>query len=198
MSPLPQRKKTAEELAQLRETLGVPTPPSADSSPAPSSAAQPEVDPEPVRPASPPKPVRSLRKSEREPVSSSPRSSAPRAAKAAGSLPARRHSDRDLNEMRLQQAFATRPPIGHLQSLAAHPAVLGFGYLLTAASALCAWRLQDYWPTAAAAGGALVLAVYIFIRKVRSRHHAGFIAVLVLFILAFAALYHFPQLRHAT
>src|SRR5690606_31360780 len=140
-----------------------------------------------------PKPVRSLRKSERSPTSSAPRSTA-----SSGTLPVRRHSDRELNEMRRQQAFATRPPIGHLQSLAAHPLILGFGYLLTISSALCAWRLQEYWPTAATSGVALALAAFIFTRKARSRHHAGFIAILALLILAFAALYHFPQLRHAT
>lgn len=83
MSLLPQRKKSAEEIAKLRETLGIPgqAPAEAESPVLPamdsSVAANTEVAASPSQeidassspaPSHPPKPVRSLKKSEREPV----------------------------------------------------------------------------------------------------------------------------------
>jgi len=73
---LPQRKKSAEELAKLREELGVFVPPPAPPSPTPQAppasaapVAPPEISPMPSAPIyRGPKPVSSLRKSERVPL----------------------------------------------------------------------------------------------------------------------------------
>ena len=83
MSLLPQRKKSAEEIAQLRESLGIGGPtPDATESPAAETAPAPEVQYSPPEPAipqetppalappgkEPAKPVHSLKRSERVPV----------------------------------------------------------------------------------------------------------------------------------
>jgi len=187
---LPQRKKTAEELAKLRESLGIPDavppaaaprwspdPPPAQPGPA---AAEPAGGAEP--PPDEPKPVRSLRKSEQHPLPA--RRPPPTAGVPAGEakLPTRRRSDRELNELRRHAAMETRPPIAHLQSITAHPVLLGIGYLLALAGGV----------------GGLLVAAFIFRKKPRSTHHAGFIAVIALFVIVFGALYLFPQLRHAS
>jgi hypothetical protein len=87
MSLLPQRKKSAEEITKLRETLGIPGQATAEEE-APATAPSPAVPvidsnaasqkevaeavaPSPAEPH-PPKPVRSLKKSERMPEAEEP------------------------------------------------------------------------------------------------------------------------------
>ena len=70
MSLLPQHKKSAAEIAQLRESLGIPALPTED---APAAAAEPQFmapppAPSPHTPPPGPKPVHSLKRSERLPV----------------------------------------------------------------------------------------------------------------------------------
>ena len=104
MSLLPQRKKSAEEIAHLRESLGVPAlPESKEEPPAPDTivpthhqailAHHPEPGPEEpgTRPISP-KPVRSLRKSEQVPVLMP----VPAEPTANSQLPVYRHSDEEI------------------------------------------------------------------------------------------------------
>ena len=45
---------------------------------------------------------------------------------------------------------------------------------------------------------ALLIAVFIALKKPLSRHHAAFIAVITLFVIVFGALHFFPHLRNAT
>jgi len=72
MSLLPQRKKSAEEIAKLRESLGIDVPPDALEEPQPVASVEisPSVPLAPFPVADPPeaKPVRSLRRAERIPV----------------------------------------------------------------------------------------------------------------------------------
>ncbi len=215
MSPLPQRKKSAEELAKLREDLGIPdqAPPPPDLAnrlpPVPPLAgekapAKEKKDPLPAGPAletgeepSPaisPKPVRSLRKSERLPSGTRPPTRKPDSA-----LPVKRHSGEDLDEIRRREALArlSQPQPPPFIALLAHPAIPAAGYVFALIGAVCAWRdLPIAWMLAFEIL-ALAIAAFIFLKKTLSRHHAGFIAILAVFIVIFSVLHYFPQLQNA-
>lgn len=251
MSHLPQRKKTAEEIAKLRENLGVPTLQDAESEkpvaaapdtlvpepheasivhhpaePAPDTlvsnhhesivvhhAAPPETAPEvsenpadapdeePETVSAPvphlPKPVRSLKKSEQVPVLTP----APAKSAANSKLPTKRHSDKELAEIRRRDTMemTTTPPQPNPKLAAAHPALIIPGYLFAVAGATC-FVSYDFpmAATASCTAAALLIAGFIFLRKPISRHHAGFIAMIALFVLIFGTLHFFPHLRHAT
>jgi hypothetical protein len=216
MSPLPQRKKSADEIARLRESLGIsgeappppdfaneipppppgkppaqtaePAPPTELPAPPPAAAAEEEA-----LPAAPIRPVRSLRKSERAPAAPRPRPT----ASPAAPIPARRRSQDDLNEIRRREALALlnapRPPV----PLGAHPALITAGYLVALIGAFLAYRWLPFPWVAACQALALSTASFIFFKRTHSRHHAAFIAVLAIFILIFAALQYFPQLQYA-
>ncbi len=226
MSPLPQRKKSAEEIAKLREELGIggeaPPPPDFkhETPPAPPAKADrakqvpdpmpdlrsPEIaDSEPhPPPAGPdertaarpqPKPVRSLKKAERLPVEQRPKSSESKASK----IPFKRRSEEDINELRRREALSrmSQPQTPLFAPLLAHPAILGAGYLLAITGGLFAWRDLHFAWMATSETIALAVAAFIFFKKTLSRHHAGFIAILAIFISIFAALHYFPPLQNA-
>ncbi len=250
MSLLPQRKKSAEEIAQLRESLGIPGgPPGEEELPAeipvtkaapvktqkeagavaiPEAAAvEPTAEPliyepkevrslrrseriavlpadgdavaeEPASTLLPvarePKVVRSLRKSEQGPVS------IPRAQTSGDSkLPAHRHSDREISEIRRQEAIGMMAPSGPPRPLAAHPVLVIPGYLFAAAGGVGFHFYNLELPvTAGCVVAALLIALFVFIRKPLSRHHAAFISVACLFVIVFGALHYFPHLNHGT
>jgi hypothetical protein len=263
---LPQRKKSAEEIAKLRESLGVPGPPPdmevalpESVSPPPEEApvaAIPEapavVTDQEVAPAAPlapipvaephtPKPVRSLKRSERIPVlpvvdtSAETTEPAPATAlpektalpalqlarpvrslrkseqvpvtgqphpTADSKLPVHRHSEREISEIRRQEALAMLSPQAPPKPMTAHLALVIPGYLAAAAGAAC-FHFYDIEKrqlpfTATCAAIALLVAAFIFVRRPLSRHHAAFIAVMALFLIVFGALYYFPQLQHGT
>lgn len=234
---LPQRKKTPEEIAKLREELGIPggpTPPSSSPAaepaaevpaapaetiiyeeetttppeeviPAPAAEIEPPI-PEPVAPepeltapapASGPKPVRSLRKSERIP-SSRPISSSP----ISSTLPTQRRTEKELSMIRRSQPFTTTA-VAHLVAQTAHPFFVGLGYVLVIsaiAMPILDWKLFDvpFFIPAILSAGSLAVALFIFLKKKRSLHHAGFITAIALLVIVFGALYYFPQLRNAS
>jgi len=190
MSLLPQRKKSAEEIAQLRESLGVPAPPA-------ESAERPAAVPSPPESGpSVPGPVRSLRKSEQVPVLVP----APEESGGNPKIPIHRHSADEIAEIRRREALALMAPHAPNPKLAsAHIAILIPGYLLAIAGASC-FVFQGF-PLAATAGCSalsLVISGFVFVRRPISRHHAGFIAIISLFVIVFGTLHYFPQLRHAT
>ena len=233
---LPQRKKTPEEIAKLREELGIPGGPTAApqmSSPAapeptPTEPSEPPADelppaeaeelppasaeetPSPVAEAPQPvvdyyepehpsgaKPVRSLRKSERIP------SSRPVATSNNSSLPTQRRTEKELSQLRRSQPITTAP-VTHLIALTAHPFIVGLGYFLVFGAALMPflgrWVEVDipYIVLALMCAGGFFISGFIFLKKKRSLHHAGFIAMIALLVLVFAALYYFPNLRNAS
>ncbi|MEO5915142.1 MAG: hypothetical protein ABIS50_12980 [Luteolibacter sp.] len=267
MSLLPQRKKSAEEIAKLRETLGIPGQSPEDELPAeieapvPVAANEPRVEasipisnkipqpaptsslaPIPVPEVQPAKQVSSLRRSERIPVlpvddheildyvlsqaerpeipatSPLPVAHGPKQVRSLrkseqGPLPAisrlepspdsklpfQRHSDREISEIRRQEAIAMLAPPVHPQSLTAHPALVVPGYLFALAGAACFYYYELQLPyTAVCVVFSLMFAAFIFYKKPLSRHHAAFIAVAALFVIVFGALYYFPTLRHGT
>jgi hypothetical protein len=251
MSLLPQRKKSAEEIAKLRESLGihgthpddneasapgstspvstepvetiVPTHheatvvhPPESAPPAPLPAPPPpapktvhslkrsertpifpaeETPPPPAPVAKSPKAVRSLRKSEQIPVLIPPQHGP---AESSG-LPAHRHSDAEINEIRRREAIAMLTTVADPRLAIAHPALIAPGYILAITGASCFYFYEfPMEATAACAATALLIAAFIFLRRPISRHHAAFIAVIALFVIVFGALHYFPQLQHAT
>lgn len=209
---LPQRRKSAEEIAKLRESMGipgaaVPAPPASEES-APAAPAKPDS---PAPAPAPPKPVRSLRKSEQK-VEEQVRVAVP--LSSAG-IPLRRRSEEELMEMRRQQITPPDQSISHLQQLALPWPVIVFGYLLPLCGAVCAWFAvwspgvppldfpaawmadlsRQPWLAKAGLGtlgffGVLAFALsgWIAWKKPRSSHHAGFIAILTLLVLVFGIL----------
>jgi hypothetical protein len=217
MSALPERKKSAEEIARMREQMGLPfvSPPPADV------PAEEPIEPE-ARPVFPSKPVHPFKPSEREPVKEGSSPEIP-----PSGLPVRRRSERELDELRRREslralAMDTPAPVVHLQMMTAHWSLVALGYLLAIAAALdekvLVWLekvqspLADFQAalskasTAQALGylrafgfsaGALLIALFIALRYPRSRHHAGFIAVIAGLVLVFDLLYYFPNLNPA-
>lgn len=152
---LPQRRKSAEEIAKLRESMGIPGAAAAAEPAAAAEAGDPTdrgdgidgVDPvdggeevksravlEPLPPAAP-KPVRSLRKSEQKMVE---RVLPPVAVDSSG-IPLRRRTDDELMEMRRIQATPPDQSIAHIQQMAVPWPVIALGYLLPLCGAICGW-----------------------------------------------------------
>ncbi len=214
---LPERRKTAEEIAKLRESMGIPgaTPeeaPAAEETPATSLFEPlPEED---LPPPPEPKPVRSLRKSETIPVER--KAAAPRDKSAA--IPVRRHSDRELMEMRRVQVTPPDQAIAYIQHLAVPWPLVALGYLLPLFGALAGWFAAwspgvpepDFpaeWigdlsrkPWIGTAGFSalavfcalgLALAGWIALKKPRSRHHAGFITLIAILVAVFSIINQF-------
>ena len=217
MSLLPQHKKSAEEIAKLRETLGV-------HDPSPDEEKSQAAAPPPAEKSHAPKPVHSLKRSERTPVlaveAEEPESAVipkPREPKHVrslrkseqiplsavhlpapdSSLPIHRHSAEEIQQIRRQETLAA--PVSHLLARRAHPALVIPGYLFAIAAAV-GYYFYDLQIsiTAACVGIALLFAAFIYFKKPLSLHHAAFIAVMSLFVIVFGALHYFPQLRHGT
>jgi len=217
MSALPERKKSAEEIARMREQIGLPF----VSSTLADAPAQEPVEPE-AGPISPARPVRSLKRSEREPAGGTGL-----LGPSPSGLPVQRRSAEELDELRRRESLRaismeTPAPVVHLQMMTAHWSLVALGYLLAIAAALdekvLVWLekvqspLADFQAalskdsTAQALGylrafgfsaGALLIALFISLRYPRSRHHAGFIAVIAGLVLVFDLLYYFPNLNPA-
>lgn len=214
MTPLPQRKKTPEEIAQLREQMGVPesdlphaaaTIPAAaqpkreqpsDETPAGPSPDKGEGVPQAVAmPARAPKPCRSLRKSEQIPIEAKP---APIPANSL--LPTHRHSAEEIEEIRRREMLSQMTPTPpNPKFRAAHPALIAVGYVVSAAGSTIFWREDFPWAaTIACCVAALLHALYLFLRTPVSRHHAGFISLIAVMVAVFASLQQFPLLQHGT
>lgn len=147
---LPQRRKSAEEIAKLRESMGIPGAAAAEAAAGvPAGSGDPvdgvgavdggdEVKNRAVEEPLPPavaKPVRSLRKSEQKVVE---RARPVTAVDSAG-IPIRRRTDQELLEMRRIQATPPDQSIAHIQQLAVAWPVIALGYLLPLCGAICAW-----------------------------------------------------------
>jgi hypothetical protein len=196
MSLIPQRKKSTEEIAALRDQLGIlrvnEAPPLVAEVPL-AASAPPLASP----PSSRVKPVRSLRRSEREPVV---RAVPAVRATSHSRLPARRHSANELQTIRRRDALVHMDPSGKSAMLVppAPPWVVIAGYGCTFFGLAChAWQIP-ITATAGAVLAALAIAVYICVWRPLSRHHAGFIGILTVVILFFSVLHYFPHLRHAS
>ena len=218
MTPLPQRKKTAEEISQLRDQLGVPP------------AAVPvttkmETEMEPSLPARkrPTKPKTTKFQKvihpdgSRDPVplagyvktveTSSP-VTRPEPAVQIGEdreedlgldspLPTRKRTALELEEMRQREMLRqleTEPP-KNIKFMSCHPAGIAVGYLLAGVGSTGFW-VESYPWSATLTGSllALLLAGFIALRRPVSRHHAGFMAATSLLVAVFTAVHHFLQI----
>ena len=160
-----------------------------------------------------PKPIRSLKRSERMggPVSLPQQRPAP----VDSRLPGHRHSTDELLEIRRRSAVAAIAEGGYLPPQAATKPLLIAGYVLAIGGAaaptllkLLAKLTDSYTLGLALSGGyhlllvgalaALPIAVFIYLKKTLSRHHAAFMAVTALFALIFATLHYFSQLLYGT
>jgi hypothetical protein len=221
MSLLPQRKKSVEEIATLREGFGLAPPEAPPEAPAEMKAPAPlhpgppvwipeipanspgEKIPQPASPTPEPQPVpapakiiRSLRKSEQGPRSAT----AP--PLQASKLPSHRHSADQVQEIRRQEALSQLQLPPHPMTLVAHLALVIPGYLgvLGAAGFGLFYDTEKLHPliTAAGVAVAVVIASYIFFKKPLSHHHAAFIVVMALLVIVFGTLSYFPNLQHGT
>jgi len=156
---LPQRRKSAEEIAKLRESLGIPgetqdevaedeaaiDPPATDPPAAASAKVQEEeaVATTPTPQVSekekeadklplPARKVRSLRKSEQKPVELS-------RVETKNGIPVCRHDDRELMEIRRIQATPPDQSIAYIQHLAAPWPLVALAYLLPFTGAFLGW-----------------------------------------------------------
>ena len=204
MNPLPKKKKSAEEIARLREEMGLPPMAAPEPEPAPvkKTAKQAVAPPPPLPPA---RPVRSLRRSERQPPPL-PRSESKESW--ASSLPSQRRSEDELEQIRrreARQSLVTEvpPAVAQLQAITAHPVILVIGYLLVLGGGIGFVAAEDYStvkPEAYALIGCLsglLLALFLSLRKPRSRHHAGFIAMIALVVLVFTLFHHYNNFNPA-
>ena len=185
---LPQRRKSAEEIAKLRESLGIPgegqeesAPESVEPAHAGPVAAAPVGEEDatvPVEPrlSLPPKAVRSLRKSEQKPATPAPAApAAPWPLVILGYL------------LPLTGAF-----LGWFAAWSPDVPEPDFPADWLADLSRAPWLGQAGFATLAA-GCALGLALsgWVALKKPRSRHHAGFITILAVLIAVFGLIHHF-------
>ena len=221
MSLLPQRKKSAEEIAELRGNLGIPGQSPADDTAAfadvpplpkidadafdlkkvelpvedfsfvPTLAVDPSIENEPAVEAVPAPPI--------EPV----------AAKLVveqlkvelesdEKIPNRKRSTGEIERLRRQIAFAQVEQVYDPRLRKAHPLLVALGYIPVLIGASIGYFYAQPIPvTAPFVGISMLVALYVLIRKPISRHHAGFIFAICFLAIAFGILHYFPQLQHA-
>ena len=182
MSSLPEQKKTPEEIAALRDKLGIPSAAQADADTSSPDEVVAELKPEPA--ASPVRPVHVV-------------PAAPVKIDSASGLPLRRHSDEELEDLRRRGMFETQDEALRMPVRRAHGAWVITGYLFAASAAIPVYlELSVVLPVAVSAA-ALGFAAFLFFLRPYSRHHGAFISVVVLFVLIYAAFNYVPQLQHA-
>jgi hypothetical protein len=137
--------------------------------------------------------VKSLRKAERfKPASSAP-------ILPDSIVPSQRHSEQEIAQLQRKQAFEERRNITPPPSFFTHLASILPGYLFAVIPPVITYfyELTPHF-LCISLGLSLACAVFLFLKKPISRHHAAFIAALVLLIGIFSALHFIPQLRHGT
>lgn len=116
-------------------------------------------------------------------------------------LPEQRHSDAEVQEIRRREAMRVRPPLAHIQSQMAPRPLVALGYLMALAGGIVPvflekeWEhaVQARWACLGAGGLAVVVAIFIALKKPRSRHHAAFLAIGALLVIVFGILQLIPQ-----
>lgn len=217
---LPQRRKSAEEIAKLREAMGLPGEEAVEEIVEETPVARVEVEPAPVPealPRPPAKQVKSLRKSERAPLSEEETTRRRKSANAA--IPVRKHSEKELMDLRRQTTVAPEVSMTMIANQGASWWMILPTYLLTVFAAFIGWSSKSFkdlsdmdfpaqwiadlytarsapdngkWVMVAVAVLALGLAGWIAWKKPRSRHHSGFVTILVVLIVTFGIIYHQP------
>ncbi|MEY5012790.1 MAG: hypothetical protein RLY69_505 [Verrucomicrobiota bacterium] len=226
MSLLPQRKKSAEEIADLRGSLGIPsqraaaeTAAFADAAPLPTIDADafdlqkvestiddfsfvPDLAVEskvekPTDFEAPPTPVAAKLVVE-ESAPKPVEAPLPVGEDADAKIPSRKRSTGEIERLRRQIAFAQVEQIHDPRLQKAHPFLVAIGYIPVLIGASITWFYNQPIPvTAPFVGFSMLVALYVLIRKPISRHHAGFIFAICFLAIAFGILHYFPQLQHA-
>jgi hypothetical protein len=223
MSTLPTHRKSPEELARLRDALGVPgptpDPPAPASEPEPPPPARPGPIPHLDPPSPPksgphePKPVRSLKRSEREPAPAPHRPAT--ASGPLSKLPDHRHSPEEIADIRRRSAIAaiqestfelprsaSKPLLALAYFLAiggaASPTLLRGLAKLTESLRLGLVMSEGYHLLLAGTIAALPLAAFIALKRTQSRHHAAILAAISVFAILFSLLHFFPALTYGT
>lgn len=203
---IPNKKKSPEELAALREELGIQknpaeTPPSPTTTPPEleAEASAPSTpEPEPSETTKPKKKIKlhSLRKQEL------PLAPAPEVITKT-EIPEQRRSSQDVAEIRRREALGnfsnpSQDPAAHLKKITAHPLLLSPSYLIAIAAAVAAWQRAFFITPLCLIFVSSLLTLYIFLKKKRSRHHAAILTIILVMTLVFGGLYYAPFFSYAT
>ncbi len=215
---IPEKKKTADEIAALREGLGIPAATPEPAAPEPYSQAPPprnmQAEEPPPSPAAyaepivhldlPPAPARP-KKVEPKPIHSLRKHDLPLAPATASTrrteLPNKRHDTRDISQIRKREALAAlqqpgTDPAAHIRSQIASPFLYAPGYLFAAAAAVTAYMSVPYYTPAGLIALSAIIMIFIALRKPRSRHHAALLFIAVFLTLVFGALHYAPHFQH--
>ena len=215
---IPDKRKTAEEIAALREGLGIHTVTPEAAAPEPYLQEPPprnmqaeETPPSPTAYAEaivhldlPPAPARPI-KVELKPVHSLRKNDLPLAPATASTrrteLPKMRHDSRDISQIRKREALAalqqpSTDPAAHIRSQIASPFLYIPGYLLASASAVTAYLSLPYYTPAGLLALSAIIMIFIALRKPRSRHHAALLFIAVFLTLVFGALHYAPHFQN--
>ena len=185
MSKLPEQRKSPQEIAALRDQLGI----------RPVAPEEPP-DPQPQAPAPSSPPPRRQKKTIVHPRDIPEVPPAP--IDEATGLPVKRHSSEELAALRLRSMFETQDGAQSMPVRRERTLFVVFGYVAAAAAIIPVHQQMPAVVPMAVCFFALLYATYLFIYRPYSRHHGAFIGIMVLFVLVYAALQYFPQLRHAS
>ena len=109
-------------------------------------------------------------------------------------LPEHKRDDDALRELRMRNAFMTRPPVQQVRALALGRVWLFLLYLVClVGGGLVIGKVFEVGLICGCV--ALLLALWVFCRKPRSRHHASLIVIISLLVLVFGTVYYLEQLE---
>ena len=107
-------------------------------------------------------------------------------------IPDSRRSDGELDELRMRNAFAVRPPMQSIKGMALHRVFLAGAYVICMGGSVLALAGMIRSGLVCAALG-LLLSLFIFWQKPRSRHHATIMLIISLLVLVFGSVYYIKQ-----
>lgn len=215
---IPEKKKTAEEIAALREGLGIhiaisepepatpePAAPVPQESIAEESPASPTAVAESIIHLDRQLPPERPQKIEAKLVHSLRKRELPLAPASASTqrtvLPTTRHDTRDMSQIRKREALAALQqtgidPAAHLRSQTASPFLYGPGYLLAIAAAVTALKSFHYITPAGLLAIASLIMIFIALRKPRSRHHSALLFIVVFLTFVLGSLHYAPLFKN--
>lgn len=109
-------------------------------------------------------------------------------------LPTKRHDEQEILQMRRKHAFQTRPPVEKIRNMALHPILVGFLYVFLLAVPILTrrnWHLPPplrWYAPGIGCGLLMLFAVLIYFTKPRARHHAAFLFGIAILTLGFCFL----------
>jgi hypothetical protein len=206
---IPDRKKTPEELAALREDFGFLKNP-VTSTPPPEEQPKSPVFEKVIGQATQSTPQATLssraeEKPKKKRIHSLRRIELPLAPgyeiQNQTQIPQTRRSPEDIAELRKRETlanFSANPvnPLSHLEKLTAHPALLTLTYLIAFLAIYAAWQAVFFITPISLIFVSGLLTAYIFWRKKRSRHHAAILTIILVMTLVFGGIHYAPLFSH--